>query len=107
MKPEKITIEVIRWSCSNPEHRHRTQEVAQRCIDTKSKPKRETNIWTKENLKSILADRRSGMTYKKIGEKWRGISAQQAACVVYRAEHREQGGKYYLGKGKWVVDTEW
>jgi hypothetical protein len=94
MKTEKKikTVEITYWTCAKPEHCHQTADVAQKCIDKTVLSPKETNVWTRQNRRKILADRRSGMSYAEIGRKWKGITGTQAKSVIVRSERMEKNG---------------
>lgn len=95
MKKPVLVVEMVErryWQCARKEHRHMTEEVAQRCLErhpTEAAPRGRVNHWTPESRAEALALRRSGLTYRAVGERY-GISANRAKQVCDRAEYRER-----------------
>lgn len=82
-----VTVEVRYWTCLNPDHRHKTRDVAARCIAKTEKklnsapPRR----WTKEmHLKVIEQRDIDGMTFRAIGDSL-GVTGSRAKSVYAKA----------------------
>lgn len=90
MKTEQktITVEITLWTCHNKDHRHKSKEVAQKCIvkTLRAIAYKKTNppIDHKHRNAMILNDRASGMTYRAIGIKL-GLSGNHIATIEHKA----------------------
>lgn len=81
------------WSCKVPGHRHRTQDVANRCI--KSRTQFEINCNKKliagelriVRGREFLSLRHSGWSYRKIGELY-GIGITATSRIIKRAQRQ-------------------
>lgn len=72
MKPTRTieTVQVERWTCAHPEHRHRTKAVAAACIAKDARVAAfhaKTLRWDDAAYAAILAKHRAGATYAEIG----------------------------------------
>ena len=87
METEK-KIELVEreyWSCSNKEHRHRTKEVAQRCIEKTRIEKIDIKRWSKEELFSLLDKKNSGENMSKLAREMR-MSGSNMTRLITKAE---------------------
>lgn len=90
-KPEFKTevVSVSYWSCGNPDHRHRTEDIAARCIArhrpaTSRPPPRQ---WSWEEKDQILAEYRAGSTLREIGRRL-GVSVERVRQMKDAAARR-------------------
>lgn len=51
------------------------------------------NQWTPENLRALLADKRSGLTLNQLASKYSGISTEAVRQALAKAERREKAGR--------------
>ncbi len=73
----------------NPKHRHKTQEMAERCIARSERPKKATNVWTPESRRALLERwRPSGMTKSALAAEY-GVSHNRMCQVIWKAEREE------------------
>lgn len=87
-------IEVEFWTCKNPSHRHRTEAVAQNCIDKeerigKNPPKR----WSRAELSSILERKENGTRISEIAREI-GCSRSNVDRLIRKAERIRNAEKY-------------
>lgn len=87
MKTESrsVTKTYTIWTCLNDKHHHKTQAVAQACINRKLERTtgRSPNVWSVDKQEELIALRDSGMTFKAIGMTY-GIGGQQASSNYWR-----------------------
>jgi len=79
-----VMVELRYWSCLNPNHRHKTKQIADACIkkeQEKVKPRR----WTDAMYAEVKVKRDSGMTFKAIGDSI-GVTTQRARMICWKAE---------------------
>lgn len=93
MNTEKRTkmVELIYWTCENPDHNHSSQRVAEACIAKANKPKHVTNVWTFELYRSALARYEAGETLTALGKEF-GVSCARMRQVVNKATRLKLGG---------------
>lgn len=87
MEPIK-KIELIEseyWSCCNDEHRHRTQSVAQKCIDKSNAPRKIIKRWSKDELFAFLDRKESGESMVSIARE-QGFSVSNVVSLIDKAE---------------------
>ena len=91
MKPKRKTVkvEVVYWECNVSEHRHKTYEAALNCMAIRKNTVKGDKKWTELNLKTVLEQRRQGMTYREIGDRWGGLSVTRVGQIVRQAERME------------------
>ena len=85
-------VEVEYWSCHNEKHRHKTQDIAQRCIDKHESTPRKARKWTSEMLLKVLDLRDDGKSFREIGEAF-GVSANRGRQVHWKAERMRWRGR--------------
>jgi hypothetical protein len=106
MKPTKKhrVIEVEYWDCGIAKHSHKTEAVAQSCIDKQKQKKttKKNNSWTKEKRLELVKLRDSGLTFDEIGYRY-GIGRQQARSVYEQTLIRIQ----YKTKEGWYSPAFW
>lgn len=84
VKPKVVYIKVIRWKCNNPSHLHKTEIIAQACINKSLRVLLSTrNSWTKEKIEEVGKLRDGGMTFRCIGEKF-GITGSRVSSIYNR-----------------------
>ena len=66
------TIHVKYWSCHNPEHRHKSESVAEGCIGKQKNKSAPQRHWDRAALKNVLEMKRAGLTYTEIGAAVKG-----------------------------------
>lgn len=59
-KKEIELVEVEYWTCNDNKHRHRTKEVAERCIYKSCAKKKEHKRWSKAELYELLDKKLAG-----------------------------------------------
>lgn len=97
MKP-KIKSELVRveyWDCGNPDHRHKTEEVARSCIQKRKKQAANSTFkrkWTTESYASVLKQYRDGARQCDIARSV-GISAERMRQVLAKAARLERDGE--------------
>jgi hypothetical protein len=81
------TVAVEWWDCGNPDHKHRTREVAERCEARRERGESKFQPRSKEDRvrRIILAmqSRYDGCTFKAVGETL-GVSAGTAKQIIWR-----------------------
>lgn len=93
MKP-KLRAEIVRveyWDCGDSSHRHKTERVAQGCIDDRARIKAfnaTKTVWTKDLYAAVLAQHRGGASNAQIA---RQLSLRQSMIryAIKRAERLE------------------
>lgn len=87
-------VEVTRWLCRDPKHQHRSEDVAQRCIDKDIKPKRVQVEWTDAKyLAALERFESSGLTLAAFGRSL-GYSGTYASHIIKRARRiRDRAAK--------------
>lgn len=100
MKPQ-LDYEFIQrefWTCKNPQHRHRTEEIAKKCIDESERIKIEPKRWKKKELYYFLEKKRAGENMSKLARDL-GMSTTNVTRLVEKAERIEriekESGKPY------------
>jgi DNA-directed RNA polymerase alpha subunit len=94
MKP-KLKTEIVRvdyWTCGAPDHRHKTEAVAQACIDKREKAAEHNagaRRWTPEAYAKVLDAYRGGTRKSEIAKQL-GLSKERARQVVAKAERLEK-----------------
>lgn len=94
MKP-KLKTELVRvdhWTCGNPDHRHKTEAVAQACIDKREAAEKHTagaRRWTPEAYAEALKAYRGGTRKSELARQL-GISQERARQVISKAERLEK-----------------
>ena len=89
MKP-KLTNELVRveyWDCGNPDHRHKTEDVALACIAKREKRKAlntSARKWTNDAYLALLAEHRAGAKQCDLAKRL-GLSSQRVGQVLVRA----------------------
>ena len=89
MNPQRITetVEVVYWSCGEQcTIRHKTKAAAEACTKARS-PKQKR--WTDERRQEVLALKKSGKTYRELGELY-GLSAGRMQQLVTQTIRRNQ-----------------
>ena len=98
-KKEIELVEVEYWTCKNPNHRHRTQCVAQKCIDKDGQPKRQHKRWSKAELYDMLNKKLAGENMSALARSM-GMSSSNIKRLVDKAERirwrEEQTGEEYV-----------
>ncbi len=98
-KKEIELVEVEYWTCTNPDHRHKTKEVAQRCIDKAIAPKKEPKRWSKAVLFDLLDKKLAGENMSKLAREM-GMSISSMRRLTYKAERirqrEERTGEDYI-----------
>lgn len=94
MKP-KLKTELVRveyWDCGNPDHRHKTEDVAQACIE-KREARTALNTgarkWTNEAYAAVLAEHRAGARQVDLAKSL-GLSPERVRQVLAKAERLER-----------------
>jgi DNA-directed RNA polymerase alpha subunit len=94
MKP-KLKTELVRvdyWTCGNPDHRHKTEVVAQACIDKREAAEKHTagaRRWTPEAYAEVLKAYRGGTRKSELARQL-GLSKERARQVISKAERLEK-----------------
>lgn len=82
-KSKKIEVITYYWGCNNPDHRHRDEVTADKCIlkmaDQKARPA--PRRWTEDGLAGLIEKHNSGMSYALIGRSL-GIGGQQIKNLI-------------------------
>ncbi len=87
-KPVRRALTVVYWECRDPEHRHRTEQVAMRCI-LRSGPRRVCNQWSDEAYDDLLAKFDAGATPKELAVLI-GVGVSRISQVLRTARHRKK-----------------
>lgn len=92
MKTKLITevVEVNYWTCLDSTHKHKTQDVAQACIDHTLRDKHTTNTWTADKYKEVLERWRAGGITKRALGKLYNVTGNRIAEVIKKAERLEE-----------------
>ena len=109
-KTEKRSYTVEYWACLNEDHRHKTSEKAQKCIDTTiekqnaiPEPK---NVWTKEKYAEALEIYKSGgITKTDLGKKY-NVTVSRMIMILKKAEILEKYGDRYDNNGRYIFTSE-
>jgi len=93
LKPELKSqlITVIYWSCGDPDHRHRSEQIALDCIAKRERAKvnaASTVRWNKSMLAAVLARFRDGHKKSAIAREL-GLSHSRISQVIAKAERLE------------------
>ena len=85
MKPQRIveTVEVVRWSCQNPDHKHRSESAALTCIAKAAIPKRVNREWTPALKRSVFSHVANGGTWAQAGS-MAGVTAMRVRAVIHK-----------------------
>ena len=103
----KTWIEVIYWDCGNPDHRHKKESVAEKCI-SKNANKKMPNPLDVKRARWIFAARSVilGETYKDAGAKI-GVSESRCRQLVYRVMRMSLNPKYITSQfpehNYWII----
>lgn len=83
MKSKKLTelVEITYWSCAIPEHRHKTNPVAEACIAKHSTPKRPIRRWTNQERADACESVIYGESFTAVGKRF-DITGQRLRQVV-------------------------
>ncbi len=93
MEP-KLKTEIVRveyWDCGNPDHRHKTEDVARSCFEKREKRTAFTNganKWTNEAYAQVLKEHRAGARQCDIARSL-GLSSTRVREVLAKAERLE------------------
>lgn len=71
----------VYWQCCVATHRHRTQRVAQECIEAYRAPKKQRRKWDKALHASMFKAVLNGESYRAVGKK-SGLTGQRIAGIV-------------------------
>ncbi len=91
-KKELELVEVEYWTCNNTDHRHKTKDVAQRCIDKASTPKKAPKRWSKAALFSLLDKKLAGENMAKLAREM-GMTSTNMHRLTYKADRIRQQEK--------------
>ena len=87
IKPKKKVVKTEQWDCGNPSHNHKTEAVAQRCINrTARKVTRATEEEKRSRMLAVFRMVCAGSTLKDAGAAF-GVSADSVSLMlrmVYR-----------------------
>jgi len=96
MKP-KLKAELVRveyWDCGNPDHRHKTEDVALACI-AKREARTALNTgarkWTNEAYAAVLAEHRAGARQCDMAKSL-SLSPERVRQVLAKAARLERAG---------------
>lgn len=93
MEP-KLKTEIVRveyWDCGNPDHRHKTEDVARSCFEKREKRTAFTNganKWTNEAYAQVLKEHRAGARQCDLARSL-GLSSTRVREVLAKAERLE------------------
>lgn len=98
-KKEIELVEVEYWTCKDSKHRHRTKEVAQRCIDKACMPKKEPKRWSKAELYELLDKKLAGENMAQLARDM-GMSNSNLRRLTDKAQRirwrEERTGENYV-----------
>ena len=91
-------VEAVYWDCGNSEHRHKSERVAQNCIDREAKKGPPAKRWSREELIDIESQNNNCDNSAALARKLR-MSATNLSRLVRRAErikrYEERTGKVW------------
>ena len=93
LKTELVLVEY--WDCGNPDHRHKTEDVALACI-AKREARTALNAgarkWTNEAYAAVLAEHRAGARQCELAKSL-GLSPERVREVLAKAARLERAAK--------------
>lgn len=97
MKTKKIVelVEVERWACNVPTHRHKTSAVAEACIAKRQCPKPRRR-WTMDEMIDAFEAVLDGATLKKAAQPY-GISAVRIRDIVNKVRRKAMHPSFLNG----------
>lgn len=78
-------VESEYWTCANPQHRHRQEDVAKRCIEKSQREKVPVKRWSRDEVMMFLARKNSGQNMAKLARDL-GMSASNMTRLVDKAK---------------------
>jgi hypothetical protein len=88
--PKKYTVRTVKtyWSCRELAHRHKSKEIAQRCLDEyarRDNPREKK--WSEAAVADAKAMQKAGCTLRVIGQKY-GVGPERIRQVLWRDHYR-------------------
>ena len=76
------------WTCHKVDHRHKTKEIAAKCITaTEQVTPTQNLVWTEEMMAACKARHEAGETYAQIGKSF-GRSVERVRQVLAKYERK-------------------
>lgn len=99
MRPKKIVVRTVYYGCCDVEHRHRSKDIALRCMAKQEASKEQIRQYAEQHgpesacspfskrMAEMRLCRQVGMTYLAIGKRF-GISQERVRQVICASERK-------------------